>query len=89
LLTPPAAEQPEATGVLTEAKMRCHHCHSDMLQTEAVEDGGVRQTWFHCPVCTADHTVVQPCDNPIQRLGNLLRCRCGTNAKPWPPALLR
>ncbi|MDJ0741263.1 MAG: hypothetical protein QNJ91_16220 [Gammaproteobacteria bacterium] len=50
-----------------------------MQQTAAIDDRGVRQSWYDCPVCAAHHTVVQPCEVRLQRFGNLQRCNSG-----WP-----
>jgi hypothetical protein len=69
--------------------MQCHHCHSDMQQSDCVEDGGVRQTSFNCPVCNSSHILVQPCENPLQRLGNLLRCRSATTVHDWRQVVMR
>lgn len=57
--------------------MRCHHCQSTMQQTGSVDDRGVRQTWYQCPVCAADHLVVAPCEIRLHRMGNLQRCSSG------------
>lgn len=59
--------------------MRCHQCRATMQQTDSIDERGVRQTWFDCPVCAAHHTVVQPCETRLLRLGNLQRCSSG-----WP-----
>lgn len=53
--------------------MRCHHCHSEMRQTDSVTEGGARQTWYRCPVCAADQTVSQPCEVPLRRIGTAQR----------------
>ena len=54
--------------------MRCIHCRSQMEQTDTVTEGGVRQTWYRCPLCAASQTVSQPCQTVLQRIGNAQRC---------------
>lgn len=54
--------------------MRCNHCRSEMQQTDSVTEGRARQTWYRCPVCAASQTVSQPCEAPLRRIGDLLRC---------------
>lgn len=61
--------------------MRCHHCNSVMQETDSVAEGRVSQTWYHCPVCACTHTVTQPCESRLRRLGDLQRCSSG-----WPEA---
>lgn len=62
--------------------MQCHHCHSEMHQTDYVIDGPVRQTWYHCPLCGADETVVCPEELRLRRVGNAQRCSSGLPANP-------
>jgi hypothetical protein len=57
--------------------MQCHHCHSQMQQTESVVEGRARQTWYRCPVCAASQTVSQPYQTTLLRIGNAQRCSCG------------
>jgi len=59
--------------------MQCHHCQSQMQQTDTITDGGARQTWYRCPVCAAGQTISQPCQTGLQRIGNAQRCSC-----VWP-----
>ena len=60
--------------------MRCHQCHGTMHQTDSIDERGVRQTWYDCPVCAAHHTIVQPCEVRLHRLGDLQRCSSGLPA---------
>lgn len=53
--------------------MNCHHCDSQMVETDCVQERGTRQTWFRCPLCAAEHTVVEPAPSLCQRLGDRLR----------------
>lgn len=64
--------------------MHCHQCQSVMQETDKIDDGGVRQIWYDCPVCAAHHTVVQPCEVRLHRLGKLLRCSSGWPDVAWP-----
>lgn len=65
--------------------MRCHQCSSVMQQTDSIDDRGVCQIWYDCPVCEARHTVVQPGEIRLFGLGKSQRF-CGgpatTGAQP-------
>jgi hypothetical protein len=51
-----------------------------MQQTDSVVEGHARQTWYRCPVCAASHTVSQPYEARLRRIGNAQRC-----SSDWPP----
>ncbi|MCB1790717.1 MAG: hypothetical protein KDJ24_10505 [Gammaproteobacteria bacterium] len=57
--------------------MRCHHCNNVMQQTDLLDDRGVRQVWYGCPVCSARHTIVQPSEVRLYRIGQAQRCSSG------------
>lgn len=56
--------------------MRCHQCNGVMQEIDRVDDRGVSQVWYGCPVCEARHTVVEPSEIRFFRMGSLQRC-CG------------
>ena len=66
--------------------MRCSHCQSEMQQTDSVTEGRACQTWYRCPVCAASQTISQPHQAVMQRIGDLLRCSCGSD---WPERAAR
>lgn len=41
-----------------------------MKQTDLVDERGVRQVWYACPLCDAQHTVVQPSELRLHRIGS-------------------
>ena len=49
-----------------------------MRETDSLVEGHSRQTWYECPLCNTHHTVIQPCADPFNRMGNTVRCRAGT-----------
>ena len=61
--------------------MHCHHCENLMEQTDSVQEGGTRQTWFRCPLCGAEQTIAEPAPSTCQRLGDRLRW-CTTQSTP-------
>ena len=54
--------------------MRCHHCQSEMRETDRITEGGACQTWYSCPVCASLQTISRPYQTPLRRIGNLQRC---------------
>ncbi|MCB1723606.1 MAG: hypothetical protein KDJ39_07915 [Gammaproteobacteria bacterium] len=55
-----------------------------MKQTDLVDERGVRQVWYACPLCDAQHTVVQPSELRLHRIGSAQRCSSG-----WPMVTLQ
>ena len=45
-----------------------------MRVTDTITEGRVRQTWHQCGNCGHSNTVIQPWSNPLQRIGNAMRC---------------
>ncbi|WP_125931955.1 hypothetical protein [Thiosocius teredinicola] len=66
--------------------MQCHQCHSEMQLTERVAEGRAEQRWYQCPVCAAHHTISQPHEACLKRIGNLQRC---SSEWPQPARLVR
>ena len=64
--------------------MHCHHCNGRMKQTDLVDERGVRQVGYACPLCDAQHTVVQPSELRLHRIGSAQRCSSG-----WPMVTLQ
>ena len=57
--------------------MRCSHCRSEMHETETLVEGHSRQTWYECPLCNTHQTVIQPCADTFNRMGDTTRYYAG------------
>ena len=59
--------------------MECHHCRTEMTETEVITEGRTRQSRYLCPVCRHEQLVSVPIDrHTILPGGQRLHSGCPT-----------